>query len=84
MDLPDAYYRPGTIDCYTFVLSEQDPRTGYYSMLATDDEGIMFSQWTEGMYDPNGRNEHLGQRVIFGYLGRRLVNHVLDRMEAQS
>ncbi len=71
MDLPDAYYRPGTIDCYTFVCNEQDPRTGYYTMLATDNEGIMFSQWTEGVYDPNGRNEHLGQRVIFGYLGRR-------------
>jgi len=49
-------------------------------MLATDETGGMFSQWTEGMYDPNGANEHLGVRVLFQYLGNVLVDHVLDRM----
>jgi hypothetical protein len=44
MELPDAYFHPGTIDYSTFVFNEQDPRTGYYTMLATDEEGVMFSQ----------------------------------------
>ena len=50
-------------------------------MLATDETGGMFSQWTEGMYDPNGANEHLGVRVLFQYLGNVLVEHVLGRMK---
>jgi hypothetical protein len=41
-------------------------------MLATDETGAMFSQWTEGVDDHNVGNEHLGQRVILGYLGRVL------------
>ena len=42
----------------------------------------MFSQWTEGVYDPTGANGHLGERVLFQRLGKVLVKHVLGRMEA--
>ena len=80
MRLIDSYYQPGVIDCYTFVFDERKPRTAYYTMLATDETGGMFSQWTEGMYNPDGANEHLGMRVLFPYLGKVLVDHVLDRM----
>jgi hypothetical protein len=77
----DSYYKPGVIDCYTFVFDESNPRTEYYTMLATDETGGMFSQWTEGTYDTNGANEHLGERVLFQHLGKVLVEHVLDRMK---
>ena len=81
MHLIDSYYQPGVIDCYTFVFDERKPRTAYYTMLATDETGGRFSQWTEGMYDPDGANEHLGVRVLFQHLGKVLVDHVLDRMK---
>jgi hypothetical protein len=80
MNLIDAYYQPGVIDCYTFVFDERDSKTEYYTMIATDETGATYSQWTEGVYDPNGANEHLGVRVLFQYLGKVLVDHVLDRM----
>ena len=80
MHLIDAYYQPGVIDCYTFVFDERNPRTAYYTMLATDETGGMFSQWTEGVYDPDGANEHLGERVRLQQLGTVLVEHVLGRM----
>jgi hypothetical protein len=35
----------------------------------------------EGTYNPNGANEHLGERVLFQHLGKVLVEHVLDRMK---
>jgi hypothetical protein len=37
-------------------------------MLATDETGAMLSQLTEGMYDPNGTNKHLGERLLFQQL----------------
>lgn len=80
MNLIDSYYKPGTIDCYTFVFDERSPQTGYYAMLATSEDGVKFSQWTDGFYDPDGTNEHLGMRVLFQYLGQVLIDHVLDRM----
>ncbi len=42
----------------------------------------MFSQWKEGVYDPNRANEHLSERVLFQSLGTVLVEHVLGKMEA--
>jgi hypothetical protein len=80
MNLIDSYYKPGVLDCYTFVFDERNPQNGYYTMLGTDEDGVKFSQWTEGLYDPNGANEHLGMRVLFPYLGHVLIDHVLDRM----
>ena len=78
MRLIDCFYQEGVIDCYTFVFDEQSPMTGYYTMLATSEEGRGFSQWTEGMYDPDGDNSHLGERPRI--IGERLVNHVLGRL----
>jgi len=75
--LIDVFYKSGTIDCFTFVFAERDPRTGSYTMLATDEEGRNFSQWTEGRYDPNGNNEHLGARLCV--IGKALVERVRAR-----
>ncbi len=80
MHLIDSYYKPGVIDRYTFVFDEHNPTTAYYTMLATDETGGMFGQWTEGVYAPNVANEHLGERVPLQHLGKVLVAHVLDRM----
>jgi hypothetical protein len=41
----------------------------------------MFSQWTEGVYDPTGANEQLSESVLFQRLGKVLVEHVLGRIE---
>lgn len=67
------------IDCWTFVFNEMNPSyRGYHTMLATSETGQSFSQWTEGEYDPDGDNAHLGYRPRF--IGETLVNHVLRRM----
>ena len=80
MRLMDCFYQEGVIDCYTFVFDEQSPLNGYFTMLATSESGRVFSQWTEGMYDPDpgGDNVHLGERPRM--IGETLVNHVLERM----
>ncbi len=66
------------IDTWTFVFNEVNPLTGYYTMLATDNTGWGFSQFSEGLYRPGGDNAHLGERPR--YIGERLVNHVLRRV----
>ncbi len=82
MKLIDAYWGPYVIDGWTFVFDKEPGECYadecYYPMLATDDDGVMFSQWTEGYYDPEGTNTHLGerQRVI----SERLLNHILERI----
>jgi hypothetical protein len=83
MELLDCFYQRDlpVIDPYTFVFDEQDPRTGYYSMLGTSATGAAFSQWTSGYYEPGGKNLHLGERVDFQSVGSLLVALVLGRME---
>jgi hypothetical protein len=83
MELVDCFYQRDipVIDRYSFVFDEQDPRTGYYTMLATSETGAAFSQWTEGYYEPGGKNLHLGERADFQSMGKVLVAHVLGRME---
>jgi hypothetical protein len=83
MELLDCFYQRDipVIDRYSFVFDERDPRTCYYTMLATSETGGDFSQWTEGYYEPGGKNLHLGERVDFQSLGKALVEHVLGRME---
>jgi hypothetical protein len=78
MKLIDGFYQDGVIDCYTWVLDDRDPRTGSYTMLATDSDGVMFSQWTEGQYEPAVSNSHLGERPRL--MSERLVKHILARM----
>jgi hypothetical protein len=78
LEVIGSYYQPDVIDCWTFVTNEQDPRTGYRTMLASDYDGRMFSQFTESVYDPNGPNEHLGRWVCA--IGKYLVEHVAGRM----
>jgi hypothetical protein len=80
LHLIDQYYRPGTYDAYTFVFDEQDPRTGYYTMLALSEDGASFSQWTEGLYTPGAANEHLGQRVALYELGNAVLTAFCRRI----
>jgi hypothetical protein len=83
MELLDCFYQRDipVIDRFTFVFDEQDPRTGYYTMLGTSATGAAFSQWTSGYYELGGKNLHLGECVDFQSVGSRLVAHVLGRME---
>jgi hypothetical protein len=80
MELLDVFYAPQYIDCYTFVFNDVDSRTHLYTMLGTSMLGESFSQWTEGSYEPNGDNSHLGKQVTFADLAKPLVAHVLSRM----
>lgn len=83
--LIDQYYQPWTYDAYTFVFDEQDPRTGYYTMLALSEDGASFSQWTEGLYIPGDANDHLGRRVALSELGQALLAAVNARLaDAQN
>ena len=83
MELLDCFCQRDipVIDRFTFVFDEHDPRSGYYTMLANSETGGVFSQWTEGPYEPGRKNLHLGQRVDFPSVGPMLVAHVLGRME---
>lgn len=78
MKIIDGFYLPGTIDCWTFVTDDVDLLTGYRTMLAVDETGAAFSQFTEGMYEEGGDNSHLGERPRL--MNERLLNHILDRM----
>lgn len=80
MELIDSYRMDGVLDCYTFVFDEQDPRTDYYTMLALSEDGYTFSQWTSGVYDPEGENEHLGKRILLGEIGACALDGFFSRL----
>lgn len=80
MKLLDAFRTSEPVlDCWSFVTDEIDPSTGYYDMLATSENGQVFSQWTSGQYEPGVANEHLGERPR--YMSEVLLNHVLERLQ---
>lgn len=79
MKLLEVFYTDEpVIDKWTFVFDETNPINGYFTMLATSETGRGFSQWTEGMYEPGGNNDHLGNRPDI--IGPWLVEHVIERM----
>lgn len=78
MEVLATFYQPDVIDCWTVVTDERNPQTGFYTMLALDYDARMFSQFTEGYYDPSGDNSHLGAQVCL--IGKHLVEHVADRL----
>jgi hypothetical protein len=80
MRLNDQYYKPESIDCYTFVFDEVTPETGYNTMLAMSEDGYAFSQWTSGIYDPNGENEHLGNRILLSAIGAAALDSFFSRL----
>lgn len=80
MRLIDQYHKPETIDCYTFVFDEVTPETGYNTMLAMSEDGYAFSEWTSGLYDPDGDNEHLGRRITLQDLGNTVLNAFFSRL----
>jgi|SRR5579859_5464389 len=80
MRLIDQYFKPETIDCYTFVFDEVTPETRYNTMLAMSEDGYAFSQWTSGLYDPDDENEHLGRRITIQDLGNTVLNAFFYRL----
>lgn len=80
MKLIDIFYKPRVYDAYTFVFDEQDTQTSYFTMLALSEDGHTFSQWTEGVYDPIGDNEHLGQRVVLSAVGAAALDGFFHRL----
>ena len=80
MELIGSYRKDGVLDCYTFVFDEQDSRTGFFTMLAMSEDGYTFSQWTSGLYDPEGENEHLGQRILLSAIGARALDGFFSRL----
>lgn len=80
MELIDTYEKDDTIDCFTFVFDEVNPDSGYYTMLAMSQDGYKFSQWTSGLYDPEGQNEHLGRRITLQDLGSAALTAFFSRL----
>lgn len=80
MELIDCYRKDGVLDCYTFVFNELDPHTGYYTILALSEDGYTFSQWTSGIYDPEGDNEHIGTRILLSAIGARALDGFFARL----
>ncbi len=80
--LIDVFYLDGpVIDQWTFVLDEVNAWNGYNTMIATSSDGG-FSQMTEGLYEYDGENKHLGSRQRL--IGEVLVNHVIARMRDEA
>jgi hypothetical protein len=79
MELISTFYKPNTIDCYTFMFDELNPG-GFNTMLALSEDGHTFTQWTAGRYDPDGSNEHLGRRVTLGDVGHAALDGFFARL----
>jgi hypothetical protein len=73
----DTFYGAAAIDCWTIVL-KREPGERYYPMIAADWDGQMFYQHTEGHYDPEGENTHLGQRPRF--MPEQLLDRILEEI----
>jgi hypothetical protein len=78
MTLLDVYWGPHVIDGWTFVLDKDEPNYPYYPMIAIDDDGRMFYQHTEGMYDPDGTNTHLGTHPRL--ISEQLLERILEEL----
>jgi len=78
MEVLATFYQLDVIGCWTVVKDERDPQTGYRTMLALVYDARMFSQFTEGYYEPGGGNSHLGAQVCL--MGKHLVEHVAGRL----
>lgn len=79
MRLIDQFHKDGVIDAYTFVFDETNP-DGSCTMLALSEDGYQFSQWTTGVYDPEGENEHLGTRILLSAIGERALDGFFSRL----
>lgn len=82
MELIDTYFKSNVFDAYTFVFDERDVSSGYYTMLGMSEDGRSFCQWTQGLYDPAGDNEHLGRRIDFHTLGVTVLDHLMHRLSS--
>lgn len=78
MEVLGVYYQPDVIDCWTVVTNERDPVTGYATMLALGSDPTVFSQFTDGLWIPDGDNSHLGAEACL--IGKQLVEHVMERL----
>lgn len=70
-----------TPDRYTIVTDQKNGK--WQEMLGlsanpTDHNG--FSQWGSGQFDPKGANAHLGKRIKFEELGKRIQTHIATRV----
>lgn len=77
--LIDQFHKDGVLDAYTFVFDEVNP-DGSNTMLAMSEDGYQISQWTSGLYDPEGENEHLGQRILLGAIRARALYGFFSRL----
>jgi hypothetical protein len=73
----DTFWGPHVIDCWTIVL-ERELGERYYPMIAADWDGRMFYQHTEGYYDPDGENTHLGVRPRF--MPEQLMDRIFEEI----
>lgn len=81
MRLVDQFHKEGIIDAYTFVFDDINP-DGMNTMLALSEDGYTFSQWATGLYDPEGENEHLGQRVFLSAIGTWALDGFFSRLSS--
>ena len=76
----DTYHQAEPADRYTFVFDQQNPETGEYVMLPMTDSNWYRSQYIVAPYNPEGPNEHLGERVLFHTLGAVVMDHFFCRI----
>lgn len=79
MKLIDQFEKEGVIDRYTFVFDELNPG-GDYTMLVLSEDGYTFSKWTSGIFDPNGENEHLGNRILLSAISATAPDGFFSRL----
>ena len=80
MMLLETYHQTEPEDNYTFVFDQQNPETGEYVMLPMTERDWYRSHYIAAAYDPEGANEHLGERVLFHTLGAVVMDHFFRRI----
>lgn len=78
MRLIDQFHNEGSDDAYAFVFDTQ--QDGLNDILMLGEDGFQHGHWTRGPYDPDGENDHLGQRVMLHELGATILNAFFYRL----
>lgn len=69
MKLLEIFDKSDVPDRYRFVFDEVHAENGNYRVLAMSEDGYKISEWRQAVYDPEGQNEHLGERTTLAALG---------------
>lgn len=80
MRLIDQFHHANDPDTFTFVFDEVHDNGDYTMLVMPDAPDWPYSPFRAGQYDPNGTNEHLGERTTLQALGEVILNRFFTRL----